>query len=124
MINVLPKLQPKTVDLFEHGDVGLFEINDAGTVLYYRTAAEKLFSAKSAAEIGRNFFDEIKPFENMEELRRHFNGFIKSRASTEKFSFNCRIKSRNIPAKIMLVRIIKRSNSERADTTIVDIRKI
>lgn len=124
MTNVLFQSQTKTVDIFEHSDVGLFEINDEGTVLYFRTATEKPSSEKSVAAVGRNFFYEIAPFENMEELRRRFKGFIQSRASTENFSFNCRIKNENIPAKILLVRIIERSDSVSADSTIVDIRKI
>ena len=33
---------------------------------------KKLLHEKSSAAVGRNFFDEVAPFENMEELRRHF----------------------------------------------------
>lgn len=124
MMNILPDMQPKTFDLFEHGNVGLFEISDAGTVLYCRTAGEKLSYEKSALAIGRNFFDDVAPFENTEELRRHFNHFIKSDNPSENFNFTCLVESREIPAKIMLVRITERSDDERAKTTIVDIRKI
>ncbi|MGI8556558.1 MAG: hypothetical protein ACR2LT_09425 [Pyrinomonadaceae bacterium] len=124
MISTTPNLPPETIELFEQGNIGLFEINDEGTVLYCRAFAEKFFYEKSAASVGRNFFDDVAPFENMEELRRHFNKFIKSHSSTTNFSFNCRIKSRSIPAKVMLVRIVERSNTERAEFTIVDIRKI
>lgn len=123
MINDLPQAQPENVEIFKHSDVGLFEINDAGTVLYCRTTPEKIFSEKSAA-VGRNFFDEVAPFENMEELRWRFNSFIKSCALNENFSFNCRIKSQNIPAKVLLMRIPEQFHNERTDTTIVDIRKI
>ena len=121
MIDIQP---PPPSHLFEYGNVGLFEITDAGTVLYCRTAGEKLSYEKSAAAVGRNFFDDVAPFENTDELRRHFNHFIKSDFASENFTFTCRVKSRDIPAKVMLVRITERSNDARAQTTIVDIRKI
>lgn len=124
MINVLPQIQPRTVDLFENGNTGLFEINEVGMVLYCRTSAGKLSPEKSVAVIGRNFFYEVAPFENMEDLRRHFNNFVKSGSPTKKFSFNCLIKNQNIPAKIMLVQITERENSGCTNATIVDIRKI
>ena len=119
MIINLPQSQPKAVNLFEDGSIGLFEIDDAGTVLYCRTSAEK-----PASVSGFNFFDEVAPFENMAEFRRRFNGFIKSHISSKSFSFNCRINGEIVPAKILLVRIIERSDNERADAIIVDIRKI
>lgn len=124
MMNVSPSVSPTTLDLFEYGDIGLFEINDAGTVLYCRTSSESLSHEKSARAVGRNFFDEVAPFENVDELRRHFNHFIKSDDASENFNFTCRVKSREIPAKIMLVRITERSPEQRAKTTIVDIRKL
>ena len=124
MIKVLPNPQSAINGLFEHSDIGLYEINDAGTVLYCRTTAENLSSEKFAAAVGRNFFDEVAPFENMEELRRHFRNFITSRSTTDTFTFSCQVNNTNIPAKVLLVRIIERSNNERDKTTIIDIRKI
>ncbi len=124
MINITPNLQPKTVGLYEEESIGWFEINDAGTVLYCRTAAEKLFSEKTSAAVGRNFFDEVAPFENMEELRRRFRNFIQSGSTTVRFTFSCQLENQKIPAKVLLVRIVERSNSERSKATIVDIRKI
>ena len=46
MINVLPESQSETTGLFEQSDIGLYEINDAGTVLYGRISAEKTASRK------------------------------------------------------------------------------
>jgi len=101
---------------------GLFELSDEGTVLYSRSAAAQ--SAQPSPEIvGRNFFDEVAPFENTEEFRRYVERFIQSDFPSESFNFTCQIKNENIPAKIMLVRIIERSSERRAKTTIVDIRK-
>jgi len=121
MISISPKSQSQS---FEFNNAGLFEINDAGTILYYRLDNRKHPSEKSSAVVGRNFFDEVSPFENVEELRRRFKLFISGDCPTENFKFTCRTKSQIIPAKIMLVRITDREDSRRAKTTIVDIRKI
>lgn len=125
MIDNLTNAPSKTPGLFEQSDMDLFEVNDEGTVLYCRTKGEKPFFENSAASIvGRNLFDEVAPLENAAELRRHFNKFIKSGYATDNFTFFCRVKDLEIPAKVLLVRIIERSDSEREKTTIVDIRKI
>jgi hypothetical protein len=124
MINVLPESQTETIGLFERSDIGLFEINDAGTILYCRTGSGGISHKDSSSDVGRNFFYEVAPFENMEELRRRFNSFVNSRSTTANFTFSCLVKNTIIPARILLVRIVERSNSERDKTTIVDIRKI
>ena len=102
---------------------GLFELSDEGTVLYSRCAAARS-TERLSENVGRNFFDDVAPFENTDEFRRHLNRFIQSDFPSESFDFTCQINNQNIPAKVMLVRIIERSSDERAKTTIVDIRKI
>lgn len=102
---------------------GLFELSDEGTVLYSRADAPRA-AERSPENVGRNFFDEVAPFENTEEFRRCLNRFIQGNYPSESFNFNCQINNQNIPAKVMLVRIIERSNEERAKTTIVDIRRV
>jgi len=102
---------------------GFFELSDEGTVLYSRAGSGASSNAALAQLVGRNFFDEVAPFENTEEFRRCLNRFIKSNFPSENFNFTCQVKNQNIPAKIKLVRVIERSSSERAQTTIVDIRR-
>lgn len=109
---------------FEQSEIGLFELSDTGTVLYCRTGANGQLKETSVGAVGRNFFDEIAPFANTEELRLRLNRFVKSDCATEKFVFACQIENQIVPAKIMLVRVAEQSGSERGKTTIVDIRKI
>ncbi len=124
MIKALQNIQTGTNDLFEQSEICLFELSDSGTVLYCLTNASQQSNGKSMEAVGRNFFDEVKPFENTEEFRPLLNRFVKSDYHSEKFTFACRIKNRIVPAKIMLVRISEQPGVERAKTTIVDIRKI
>jgi len=101
---------------------GLFELSDEGTVLYSRCDPPRSTQQLSQT-VGRNFFDEVAPFENTDEFRRYLNRFIRSDFPSESFNFTCQINNQNIPAKVMLVRIIERSSAQRAKTTIVDIRR-
>lgn len=115
-------LEMNTVQSMQPEVFGLFELSDEGTVLYSRAAQR---SAERLPEnVGRNFFDEVAPFENTEEFRRCLNRFIRGNFPSESFNFTCQIKNQTIPAKVMLVRIIERSSEERAKTTIVDIRRV
>jgi hypothetical protein len=102
---------------------GLFELSDEGTVLYSRAATPRS-TERLPETVGRNFFDEVAPFENTEEFRRYLNRFIRGNFPSESFNFTCQINNQNIPAKVMLVRIIERTSEERAKTTIVDIRRV
>lgn len=123
-MNNLQNIRNETCDFFEHSDISLFELSDEGTVLYYRASLPRSSNKDSSQAVGHNFFDEVPPFENAEELRPLLNRFVKNDAPIEKFTFPCRTKNRIVPTKIMLVRLSEHSGSERGRTTIVDIRKI
>ena len=106
---------------------GVFEISDDGTILYSRqksAGADKFSFEKLPQIVGRNFYNEIAPFENREEFRRRVKQFIESGFPSKHFIFDCRVNGHNFPVKIMLVRVTDRAGDERAKLTIVDIRKI
>lgn len=77
MLNILPNAQPQEFGLFESSNACLFELSDAGTVLYCRNNTGVFSGEKSRETIGCDFFTEAAPFENVEEFRFHFNRFIK-----------------------------------------------
>lgn len=130
MLHNLQNIQNETSDFFERSDICLFELSDEGTVLYCRASVPPYLSGAGEKgdnplqAVGHNFFDEVPPFENAGELRPLLNRFVKNDAPTEKFTFPCRTRTRVVTAKIMLVRLSGQSDGERAQTTIVDIRKI
>ena len=106
---------------------GVFEISDDGTILYSRqksAGSDKFSFEKMPQIIGRNYYDEIAPFENKEEFRQRVSKFIKSDFPSKNFIFDCRINGHNFPVKIMLVRVTDRTNGELAKVTIIDIREI
>ena len=111
-------------ELFEQSEICLFELSESGTVLYCRTSSEGLLNLQSDGVVGRNFFEEVPPFENTDELRSLFSNFVKSDRPTKEFNFDCRIRNKTVPVNIQFVRLNQRSGCESKEATIVDIRKI
>jgi hypothetical protein len=100
MTDVQQNIQVKTNGSFEQSEICLFELSDSGTVLYCRTNLNQQLNGISKEAIGRNFFDEVAPFENAEELRPLLSHFVKSDYSTERFTFACRIKNRIVRQRL------------------------
>jgi len=80
------------------GIVGLFELDTPGTIRYSRTPATNTAVNGAFESVGRNFFDEIAPFKNIEEFRR-FRYFAQSTDSAQKFNFTCQFDEKPIEVK-------------------------
>ncbi len=98
---------------------GLFELDEAGTVLYSRI--EPAGTGSNMA--GRNFYDEVAPFENVAEFRRHVTEFTRSASPADSFKFDCRYMGCVCPVKVLLARIRERTSNERTKSVLVHIRK-
>lgn len=106
------------------GNMGLFELDTAGTVMYSRINPG-IYAASTAPPsdfVGRNFFEEVAPFKNVEEFRRRFRHFACGSDSAEKFTFTCQFEERPAEMKVMLTRISEREFDEDKKLIIVDIR--
>ncbi len=114
--------QTNTNAFFDESKICLFQLTDAGTILYCRNTPPSKHDLTKL--VGRNLFEEIAPFENTEELRQRLNRFVKSEEATQKFTFDCQINNKVIPTKIMLVRVAGQSEGDARKKVIVDIRKI
>lgn len=112
-----------TSTLTAAGSGGLFELDAEGTVVYSRPANRDLFEGQSSA-VGRNFFDEVASFENVDDFRRRFRYFVKGSAAMENFNFNFRFEENQVPMRVMLVRVSEHGQTANANLVIVDIRNI
>lgn len=101
---------------------GLFELDGAGTVLYSRIRRNNTLIDAKPALVGRNFFDEVLPFENVGEFHRRFRNFLDSSDSSDNFIFDCRFQKSVKRIKVMLMRISE--NEGRLKFVIVDIRQL
>jgi hypothetical protein len=102
---------------------GLFELDDDGTVLYSRMEPGGEPCAASADVAGHNFYDEVAPFENVEEFRLRVTQFTRGADPADSFSFECRYGSSAHPVKVLLARIRERAYHGRTKSVLVHIRK-
>src|SRR5215213_9587875 len=89
---------------------GLFELDTAGIVLYSRIETDGRSSTAAPNVEGHNFFDEVAPFENTEELRRRVSSFTRGDGQADNFQFTCQYNDDFLPVKILLARIRERTN--------------
>jgi hypothetical protein len=101
---------------------GLFELNNDGTVLYSRLRQNNQLINGNGEMVGHNFFEDLAGFENVRDLRRIFNNFVKSNKFTDNFIFDCRFPDETVRVRVMMVRAFENSFPNPADIVILDIR--
>lgn len=103
---------------------GLFELDPTGTVLYSRAEPDDSSPCVANDVAGQDFFEEVAPFANAEELRRRVFDFLYSKAQADSFYFNCCQNEGELPVRVLLARIRERSGGERTKSVLLHIRKI
>jgi hypothetical protein len=103
---------------------GLFELDPLGTVLYSRVEPDGEANEVVPNVAGYNFFNEVAPFGNAEELRRRISNFINGDGQAENFHFTCQWDCGPQPVKVLLARIRERSNGKHTKSILVHIRKV
>jgi hypothetical protein len=102
---------------------GLFELDPSGTVIYSRIEADGDGHAAAPNVAGHNFFDEVAPFLNAEELRRRIRDFTKSNGQADNFFFTCQCDNGPLPVKVLLARIRECDNGRHTKSVLMHIRK-
>jgi hypothetical protein len=105
---------------------GLYELDDAGLVLYSRIEADGSESGVRAVAdaAGQNYFDEVAPFENVDEFRLLIANFTRGHRLADSFNFTCRLDDGPLPVRVLLARIRERTNGEQLKSILVHIRKV
>lgn len=102
---------------------GLFELDDAGTVLYARIEPDDNPAPEPPDVTGHDFFSEVAPFENGEEFRRRVAAFTRGQVEADSFVFNCRVRGDALPVRVLLTRIRHRADGNRMKSTLLHIRR-
>ncbi|MCA1555924.1 MAG: hypothetical protein LC747_04460 [Acidobacteria bacterium] len=102
---------------------GLFELDAAGTVLYYRIEPRAEPGGTSPDMAGHNFYEEVAPFENVEEFRRCVARFTRGEKPADNFNFDCRYADYAQPVKVLLARIRERVDRDTTKSVLVHIRQ-
>src|SRR5215216_5163243 len=103
--------------------LGLFELDDAGKVLFYRMDSEGMQGGMSPDIAGHNFYDEIVPFDNVEEFRQCVTEFTRGAKAADSFNFDCRYGGSAQRVKVLLARIPESVNRNKTKSVLVHIRQ-
>src|ERR1051326_1488406 len=103
--------------------LGLFELDDAGKVLYYRNDSAGEPSGTSPDILGHKFYNEVAGFENVEEFRRCVTEFTRSAAAADTFEFECRYGSTAPGVKGLLARICESVNRNNTKSVLVYLKR-
>ena len=103
--------------------LGLFELDGTGKVLYYRNDSDEERGVASLDMAGHNFYDEVAPFENVEEFRRCVTEFTRGSKAADSFDFDCHYEDSDHPVRVLLARILERVDRNKTKSILVHIRR-
>ena len=103
--------------------LGLFELDDAGNVLYYRNDVGGKPGGTSPEIVGHNFYNEVAHFENVDEFRRCVTDFTRSATAADSFDFECRYGSSAQRVKVLLARICESVNRNNTKSVLVYLKR-
>jgi hypothetical protein len=103
---------------------GLFELDPAGVVIYSRIEPDGDVNVVTPNVAGHNFYNEVAPFGNTEELRRRVRDFTNSNGQADNFYFTCQCDDGPLPVKVLLARIRECSNGKHTKSVLMHIRKV
>jgi photoactive yellow protein len=101
--------------------LGLFELDAEGAVVRYSAPAEDSSAVLAEGILGRNFFTEVLPVEQVTGFRDRFHDFMASGQSVDRFTakFTCGV--RKVKVQIMMAHITERSEVGRRRLALVRV---
>jgi hypothetical protein len=103
--------------------LGLFELDHAGKVLYYRSDSAGTSTGMLPDMTGHNFYDEVAPFDNVEEFRQCVTDFTRGAKAADSFDFDCHYDGSNHPVRVLLARISEEVDRYKTKSVLVHIRR-
>ena len=106
--------------------LGLVELDDAGTVLYYRREGAPPAAGAPQEIIGRNFFTDVAPVADALEFRNAVAAFRRAHAPSHSFDFTFSegAGEADLPTRVLLARIHEKSEGGDRDSLLVHIKKV
>ncbi len=103
---------------------GLFELDEKGVVLYARVENGEPNSLPAGDLAGRNFFNEVEPFVTGDEMRSKIVSFTRGTNIADSFRSAFRLENGSLPVKVLLARILERTDNKRTKSVMVHIKRI
>lgn len=103
---------------------GLYELDQTGTVLDSQLEPAGPAHGTVLNLAGHNFFKEVVPFTNADELRCRVNAFSDSPGQIDNFTFTCECPDGPLPVRVVLARIRERAHDGHTKAILLHIRKV
>jgi len=87
---------------------GLMELDETGTVIYYRSENKGLFARPESEMVGSNFFTDIAAVAEAKEFQNRIKEFRRSHTPAHSFTFTFALKHRSLPVRVLLARVHER----------------
>lgn len=99
-----------------------FELEDDGTVLHSNFHTAEAADEVATRMVGRNFFDDIKGFEDVVAFERYFKTFVKSRKAAERLSLKCTSGMANFDASVKMTRAFQTGYCQPTGVVMLEIK--
>ena len=103
--------------------LGLVELDEAGTILYYNSEGGPAAAAPTHEMVGRNFYTDVAPVADAQEFRNALAAFRRAHAPSHSFNFTFRAGDDALPTRILLARIHEKSEAGGRGSLLVQIKK-
>jgi hypothetical protein len=104
--------------------IGLFELDQSGTVLYRRPVKpEACLDFTDPQVTGKDFFNDVAAIENADDLKRHFKRFVSSDRSVDNFIFDCLCSNETVKTRVSMTRASESDPDHSAGIIILEIKK-
>ena len=102
---------------------GLLELDDHGTILYYRPDEKEDQRVKGLDLVGHNLLTDVAPIAQAKEFQDRLRNFHRSYAPADSFHHTFESGDSSVQAKVLLAHIREQSDAGTADSILVHIRK-
>ena len=103
--------------------LGLVELDEAGTVLYYNREGGTAAGAPIHEMVGRNFYTDVAPVAEALEFRNALAAFRRAHAPSHSFNFTFHAGDSDLPTRILLARIHEKYDGGGRGSLLVQIKK-
>ena len=108
--------------LIDHLPFGLIELDEAGTVIYYKAKNDGVSTDSETEIVGRNFFTDIRPIAEAREFQDHIKSFKQGHAPAVNFNFTFGSEHAWLPVRVLLARINEQSELGGVESILVHIK--
>jgi PAS domain S-box-containing protein len=98
---------------------GLFELDEAGTVIAFSPAAERYSEVRAADVVGRNFFTEVLTPEQSGELQGTFNSMMPKVEAVERLTSFFPSEQGEVKVQMVLAHLPQKEGEEKKRLALV-----